>query len=349
MVKKSKKILIIIISLVVFVAAMIGGSYAYYQSALQPNNYQKAGELFIIESGETVTQIASKLEQRKLIKSGLAFRIYVKLHHLAPQVQAGTYNLNSYMSTPEIIDNFVTGKTKQMMLTFYPGAALYFRTSKRDTTPSHQEVLAQAGYSKAALQGAFGKNLNHPLVQKLKTDQLEGLILGETYAFAQNTDMKQILTVLFDHHLKIIDQYQLEQKFKQQGLSLYQGLILASIVEREAKTDADRQKVAQVFLTRLKKGMNLGSDVTYQYANRLAGTDNDMTIDSPYNTRIKPGLPPTPICSPSLSSLKAVASPAKTDYLYFLAGDDGKTYFAHTNSEHEANIVKHCQIGCSVQ
>jgi UPF0755 protein len=90
----------------------------------------------------------------------------------------------------------------------------------------------------------------------------------------------------------------------------------------------------------------LGSDVTFIYAAKKLGVEATPTLESPYNTRIHPGLPPGPISSPGLSALQAVANPAAGDYTYFLAGDDGKTYFAHTFEEHEANIVNHCQKNC---
>jgi UPF0755 protein len=113
------------------------------------------------------------------------------------------------------------------------------------------------------------------------------------------------------------------------------------MVEREVNIATDRPIVAQVFLTRLRLGQMLGSDVTTHYAADLLGVPFNINIDSRYNTRRYTGLPPGPICSPGLGSMDAVAHPAATDYLYFLSGKDGKTYFAKTYAEHQANIVKH--------
>jgi UPF0755 protein len=128
---------------------------------------------------------------------------------------------------------------------------------------------------------------------------------------------------------------------------LYEGITLASIVQREASTPADQQQVAQVFYSRLAIGMQLGSDVTYQYIADKTGVARDPGLDSPYNTRRYTGLPPGPIAVPGSSALLAVANPAEGDYLYFLAGDDGATYFARSLAEHEANIVDHCAVNCS--
>ena len=145
----------------------------------------------------------------------------------------------------------------------------------------------------------------------------------------------------------------LEEKFKKRGLTLYQGITLASIVQKESigcgvgtEVCEDQRKIASVFYNRMKAGMNLGSDVTYQYAADKLGVARDTQLDSPYNTRVHKGLPPGPIATPGLSALNAVADPAQTDYLFFLSGDDNVTYFAKTDAEHTANAKAHCRQKC---
>jgi UPF0755 protein len=133
------------------------------------------------------------------------------------------------------------------------------------------------------------------------------------------------------------------QAFAAEGLTLHQGLTLASVIEKEVHSPADRPIVAQVFLKRFKTGMPLGSDVTTQYAADQLHVPFDTNLDSHYNTRRYPGLPPGPICSPGLGALDAAARPATTDYLYFLSDKNGKTYFAKTYAEHQQNIVKYLQ------
>jgi len=127
---------------------------------------------------------------------------------------------------------------------------------------------------------------------------------------------------------------------------LYQGITLASIIQREVSGTKDQSQVAQVFYSRLAQGTPLGSDVTYQYAAKKLGVTPSPSLDSPYNTRKYAGLPPGPIATPGLSALQAVATPAPGDYLYFLSGDDNVTYFARTDAEHEANIQNHCHKKC---
>ena len=144
-------------------------------------------------------------------------------------------------------------------------------------------------------------------------------------------------------------------KYADHGLTLHQGITLASIVQKESGPNG-QPTVAQVFYKRLADDISLGSDVTTQYAldlvdpNRQTYTDNNaaLEIDSPYNTRKNKGLPPAPICNPGVSALLAVANPSDTTYLYFLTGDDGLMYYSYTGDEHIQNIHDHCRELCGV-
>jgi UPF0755 protein len=135
--------------------------------------------------------------------------------------------------------------------------------------------------------------------------------------------------------------------FAAQGLNTYQGMTMASIVYAESGDPASEPTVAQVFLLRLKQGSALGSDVTAFYAADLAGAGKTLGVDSPYNTRLNPGLPPGPIDSFTDIALQAVAHPSNTDYLYFVAGDNGVIHFSHTEAEHEQAVKQYCTKECS--
>ena len=157
----------------------------------------------------------------------------------------------------------------------------------------------------------------------------------------------------------VLQQNNIKEKFAERGFNLYQGITLASVVQKEANNAVDYAKVAQVFYNRLNKEMNLGSDVTVTYAWDLAHPDRDATevsnaekveIDSPYNTRKHPDLPYGPISNPGIDALIATATPnaEMANYLFFLTGDDGMMYYSTTDEEHQQNISDHCAELCSV-
>jgi UPF0755 protein len=134
--------------------------------------------------------------------------------------------------------------------------------------------------------------------------------------------------------------------FTAQGLTPYQGVVLASIVLGESGDAEIQPTVAQVFLLRIKQGMMLQSDVTPNYAADIANKPRSLSIESPYNTYLHTGLPPGPISNVTSSALKAVAHPSNTDYLYFVAGDDNKVHFSRTVAEHESLVKQYCSKKC---
>lgn len=342
----------IIGAVVLILALTAGGVYYFYQDGLKPVNPNQAEVInFEVAKGNGVSEIGRKLLEAGLIKNRQVFEWYNRLNKTSSSLKNGNYQLKKTMSLPEIVKILVAGKTEQMTVTFFPGSTLNFRHNDRDKTLTHREALKKVGFSDAQIDAAFTKSYSsHKFFQLLpEVKSLEGLIFGETFIYRAGASLDEVLNYNFDHFYQIIQKNDLVAKYQKHNLSLYQGIILASIVEREAITKDDRAQVAQVFLKRYQSGMKLGSDVTYQYICRMTGVPNNYNIDSPFNTRRYEGLPPTPIATPSLSALLALAEPAAGDYVYFLAGDDGKTYFAHTYAEHERNIRDYCKVGCSVQ
>jgi UPF0755 protein len=237
-------------------------------------------------------------------------------------------------------------------VTFYPGATLNIASTENDKTPSHRQVLQKLGYSDDEIDEAFNASYvnDFPILfaDKPESADLEGYIYGQTYKVVSGSSVKQILQRTFAEYEKQIVDNNLADEFKTQGLTMYQAITMASIVQREVPSEGDQKQVAQIFLKRYREGGTLGSDVTYHYAADKKGVARTHTLQDPYNTRINPGLPPGPIASPGISALLAVAMPAEGDFVFFLSGDDDKTYFAHTQAEHEENIVKHCSYKCSL-
>lgn len=326
-----------------------GAGALWYVNALRPVNPADASrQQFKVTSGATATSIGRLLAEKGLIRSEAAFSVHTRLSGARSRLQAGNYNLSPSESLSEIVTQLTKGRTEQISVTFYPGAILRDLLEKDDAKRTDvTTVLRRAGYEEAEITQALSAPYDHPLfAEKPAGTGLEGYVYGETYFVSSESSAEQVLKGTFDEFYELIEQNDLKAKFERQNLNLYQGITLASIVEREVKSGEDRRLVAGIFLRRLEIGMTLGSDVTYEYAARQLGVPATPSLDSPYNTRKFAGLPPGPIAVPGKDALFAVAEPIKTDNLFFLSGDDGKTYFARTVAEHERNIRDYCKVMC---
>jgi len=336
---KTKKIVLFSgLGLVVLLLLVATGAFVWYQTQLRAVNSSKS-ELIkvVIKSGTGPNAIATQLKENGVIRNERAFSLYTRITKTQNKLQAGTYRLSPSDSTPDIVKHLVNGSVDYFNITFLPGATL----------AENRTVLIKAGYSEQEVDTALAETYTSPLFDtKPASSDLEGYIYGETYQIASSATVKDILNTTFAEYEQVVKDNDLVAKFKSHGLTLFQGITLASIVQREAVKGSEAQ-IAQVFYSRLATNMPLGSDVTYQYIADKTGVPRDTNLDSPYNTRIKTGLPPGPIAVPGIGSLLAVATPAAGDYLFFLSGDDDVTYYAHTLSEHEANIKAHCQVKCS--
>ena len=343
------RLLLWAIGLIAVAAIALGAGYLWYQEQLKPVSSDQAAQRtrVIIESGDTPTTIATFLKEKGLIRDKNAFILYTQLSGTNSSLKAGSYNLAATESVSQIVDHLVKGVVDEFSLTFYPGATLTDTTA----TPEAKKVdvttvLKRAGYSEAEIAAALKKTYTHPvLADKPASADLEGYIYGETYRFSSSATVEDIITRALDELQRQVEKNNLKEGFKKQGLTLYKGITLASIVQREVLAP-DQPQVAQVFYSRLKQGMNLGSDVTYHYAADKQGVARDFNLESPYNTRKYKGLPPGPISAPGLSALRATANPALGDYLFFVSGDDEKTYFARTNAEHDKNVSQYCHTKC---
>ena len=235
-------------------------------------------------------------------------------------------------------------------------AVFSFTIRPGETIFEVREGLIEAGYSKTEVDEALESNYDYEFLRdRPEGATLEGYLYGETHEFYKTATVKEVIETFLKGMEKVIEENDLEGEYAKQGLSLYEGITLASVVQKEAPSP-EQPTVAQVFLSRLSLGIPLGSDVTVSYAldkidpERKTYTDNEsaLKVDSCYNTRLYPGLPCGPISNPGISALLSVANPSDTSYLYFLTGDDGMMYYSSTEAEHNQNIYSHCQNLCNV-
>jgi UPF0755 protein len=326
---KRRRPLLRILAIIIVIAIPV--LYVVYRLELRAPATAGTAKTFTIAAGENAPLIAHHLYDAGLIRNRTAFVTYINLHGLRPRLKVGLYSLAPTQSGPQIALTLADGKTLTKRLLIPEG----YRISQIET------AATSLGISKTAFAAALAApHTQSFLAGKPANVDLEGYLFPDSYEIGADTTPTSLVNAMLDNFGKRVGP-EYTQAFAAEGLTLHQGLTLASIVEREVSNPADRPVVAQVFLKRLKTNMPLGSDVTAQYASELLGVPFSVDVNSPYNTRRFPGLPPGPICNPGLGSLDAVAHPATTDYLYFLAGRDGKTYFAKTYAEHQANIAKH--------
>lgn len=386
--KKVKRILLSLFILL-FLAGLFGGGYYWY--SLQPvssancrfdsakaaseSNEKEADsnceyQTIEVTAGESVKEIANNLKQADLIRNPHAFELYARINNLHAKLKTGKYSFRKTMSARAIAKQLVNGVVSSDVfnLTILPGTNLLGDKGKSQTGIIHQ--FRTLGYSEEEINQALTKHYDNPVLKGLYADEtklsnpdipaklaLEGYLYGETYQFYNHEKLENVITTILNQFNDVVVSNQLEEKFKARGFTLREGIILASIIQKEARTE-DMPGVSMVFQNRLKQGIALGSDVTATYAaditgiNRANATNADiLAVNSLYNTRKFPGLPPGPIAVPSKAALLAVAEPdsSKASMLYFLTGDDGLMYYSSTDAEHNQKIRDHCQKLCKVQ
>jgi UPF0755 protein len=337
--RRVRRVFIVALVIVLLLAAAALVVRRVYSNDLQPVSTSSVTKLFTIQSGESSTEIAAALKSAGLIRNSDVFDWYVSSQNVRAELQAGTYEISPNMSVQYIVFMFTNGKIAANLVTIIPGQRL----------DQIQSALIKDGFAPADVSAALNPANyagNPALADSPSGASLEGFLYPDS--FQKNEDTKP--QVIIQESLNEMAQHltpSIRSAFAREGLSVYQGVTLASIVEQEVSNDSDRAQAAQVFLTRLHTNMPLGSDVTAFYGAIAAGQKPSTTYDSPYNTLIHNGLPPGPISNVSDSSLNAVANPANTSWLYFVTGDNGKTYFSTNLQQHEAYTQQYCHKLCS--
>ncbi len=315
----------------------------YHENDLeQPVDSNGQDQKFQVELGETAGSIALKLEGAGLIHDAELFRIYLVYSGLDTRLQAGNYRLSPAEPAIEIARRLQDATPEEVDFHILPG----WRAEEiAAALPTSGLSITAEEFLGAIKNPPSGSPLRQPAPE---ITSREGFYFPDAYSLKRDITLHQMLIKIlenFDQHLTL----EIQQGFTNQGLTLYQGVTLASIVQKEAIVEEEQPIIASVFLNRLAVGMKLASDPTVQFA---LGYDpvkktwwtnplslDDLKIESAYNTYLNPGLPPAPISNPGLSALQAVAFPAKTPYYYFRSRCDGsgKHAFAATYEEHVKN------------
>ncbi|HEY2492798.1 MAG TPA: endolytic transglycosylase MltG [Paenibacillus sp.] len=326
---------------------IIGGVAFYVWNGIQPVPASNDPVTFTIERGMGTAQIAELLQDKQLIKNELIFKGYLKYTSQGSRFQAGTYAAKPGTTMDELIAMLNDGnvlKEEMIRFTIPEGYTIEQVTDKLSKEGFvNKETFLKLVNNSSSVKSSLVANI--PSNTGIK-HALEGYLFPETYELKKGSteeDIIDTMTSLLQQKLDSIDE--LEQKLKDRGLHLHELLTIASLVEREVVAEKERSLVAGVIYNRLDIGQKLEIDATVQYSldqpkERLLF--KDLKVDSPYNTYLVKGLPPGPICNPSLASIKAALNPESTPYLFYVTKKDGSQehLFAKTYKEHLKNIEK---------
>src|SRR5215207_8369117 len=306
----------------------------------QPLDLNGAEQPFTIEVGESVNSVANHLQSVGLIRDAESFRTYLIYSGLDTTIQAGEYQLSTAMSALDVAHKLQDATPEEVTFVVLPGWRVEEIAESLSTSGlpiTYDEFLSAAKTPPTGFDFLSGASM------------VEGFLYPDSYIFSRTISSAEEMIAEMLRNFSAHLSREMTNGFEQQGLTVYQAVTLASMVEREAVQEEEQALIASVYLNRFKIGMKLDADPTVQYAigynilQRTWWTNPlsllDLEINSVYNTYIYTGLPPTPIANPGLSALRAVAAPAETTYLFFRARCDGSGFheFSETFDEHLQN------------
>ena len=341
-----KKVITLITIIIVIIVAILG-AYKFLTMPVSKNIEEKE---VVIPMGTGPEGIGKILKENNIIKSELAFKIYVKLNKKS-NFQAGTYYLKESMNLDEITEMLQTGimfDPNQISLTYLEGKPMWdlAKTIAERTNNTEEDVYAcleNEEYIDTLIEKYWF------LTDEIKNENiyypLEGYLFADTYSISgTDATVEEIFEKMLDRMEEVLDEYKTE--IEQGNYTVHEILTLASVVETEGNSKENRSDVASVFYNRLDQGMSLGSDSTTYYAVKTDMADRELwqyeiDAENPYNTRgpnMEGKLPVGPISSVGRESIEAAVKPNDTDYLFYVSDKNGRLYFSETISEHQAMI-----------
>jgi len=284
-----------------------------------------------VYSKTSAREIGRMLKEKGVLHFSLPFRVLTKLTRADRKLKAGLYRLNARMSLWQVVGALTEGKSELLTLKVPEGFTV-------------EQIAQELETLKVTTGGDFlasARNTQSLKALGISGPSVEGFLFPETYRVPMGASSAALQELMVHQFFQSVGSG-FEAKARKQGLTAYQAVILASIVEKEAQRAEERPIVAGVLYNRLHQRMKLQVNATLNYVlnTRRAWLTNDQINNTkgPYNTYLRKGLPPTPICNPGMPSLQAVVEPAQVPYLFYVAQGDGSHLFAATFEEHEKNI-----------
>lgn len=325
----------ILIGLLVFLIGVGAFSYFYIRSQLfTPLSGDSSEKVFEIKEGQGVVEIVDNLKKEGLAKNKWVMLGYLKYKKIDKKLKSGVFLLRKNQTPAEVLDTISSGKTALKKVTIIEGWTLEEIASHLD----ERGLVQKSDF----LEATKREKWNYEFLED--AESLEGYLFPDTYYIPYKATSEDIIKKLLDNFGKKLTK-DTREEIKKQGKSIKEIIIIASIVEREVNKDEDRKIVTGIFLKRISMGMPMEADSTINY---ITGKDlaqptfADTRKNSPYNTYLNKGLPPGPICNPSLSAIQAAVYPKESPYLYYLNRQDTKeTIFSKTYEEHIDNKNKY--------
>lgn len=314
--------------LLLLLAAAGAGYYATRPLPLPSTPFE-----FSLKQGSSLKSAARQMQQAQLLEQDSVFVWMARLLGKSAQIKAGNYELEHPVSPLELLEIITKGQVSQSQVSVIEGWT--FRQLRAALAANPDIAHDTANLTDAEIMQRIGAAEGYP----------EGLFFPDTYYFAAGSSDLQIFKRAYQTMQKRLQEAWLARAAGLPLQSPYQALILASIVEKETGTPADRGMIAGVFVNRLRKGMLLQTDPTviYGLGDRFDGNlrKRDLLADTPYNTYTRSGLTPTPIALPGVAALQAALHPAPTTALYFVARGDGSSHFSSTLNEHNNAVNRY--------
>jgi UPF0755 protein len=304
----------------------------FYRTAYGDRSFPAQETRVVIARGATFNEIARELAERGVVGNYLAFRLLARVRGEETAAHAGEYRFSAHQTSSEVLEALMTGGAQ---------VAAWVTIPEGFTAREIAQRLQESGIGSAQpFADAF--LADSIVVDGTRTKNLEGFLFPSTYLVALGATPEQVETQLTGEFFAKLPR-NAAARARRLDVTVVQAVTVASLVEREAKADADRPAIAGVIYNRLRLHMPLQVDATIEYAlpeHKSELSFADLRIDSPYNTYTHAGLPPTPIANPGLPSHEAALSPSKTDSLYYVYCGNGRHAFAKTLSEHQANVAR---------
>ncbi len=316
---------IITLFAIIFGVFFLSFGFWFYSNS-KPVSIISTKTYFIVNKGDGIKTISSRLVEQKIIKNKYIFIFYAKKNGLASDLKAGRFEVDSSKSVTEIITSLTKGGSTDYWIKIIDGSRL-------------EEISAVIPSEAAFIQKEF----------EIKAKQYSGHLFPDSYLVPNYYTVDQTISLILNNFDKKL--IEAKKDASNTNISDNDALILASLIEREARTLESKRYVAGILLNRTKLNMPLQLDATAQFARDskiprpkeywLPVYKNDLAIDSPYNTYKNTGLTPGPICNPGFNSLYAVYHPIESDYIFYITGNDNLMHYAKTLSEHNLNIEKY--------